>query len=168
MFTPKPALTRLEYEAMKWWKLSSASGSSNFVLPAPMVPDVTVEDLAGNRFSPGWPALIDTGSDRTIIPQSAVAILGIRIASLENIRILSSSEINVPTVFVALSIPNVGRVTVKAIVLNRTTILLGRDVLKNLVFTFDGHSSTFYLGRPSLLKRFWRSFFRRGVSLNTV
>ncbi|HTX21679.1 MAG TPA: hypothetical protein VMD27_07470 [Candidatus Aquilonibacter sp.] len=133
---------------MKWRRLSSEDYPCNH--PAPILTNVTINGLDGVRCSPGWPAIIDSGSDRTIIPSVALPYLEFNFAadSLDHttFTITGSAPIKSTLVFVQLSHEDFGKLEPTEVAhMDRQTILFGRDCLKQLLFTFHGPQKHFII-----------------------
>lgn len=134
---------------MTWRPLSSYDYPCN--CPAPVIKDVYVQDLDGSHCYPGLSAVIDCGSDRTIIPSSAAAYLGINVGAknLERkpLTITGSDPVTCPLVYVQISHHDFGLLEPVKVgfMEKRDTILLGRDCLKQFVFTFHGPKGHFLI-----------------------
>jgi hypothetical protein len=117
---------------------------------APILKDVAIHGLDGIQCSPGWPAIIDSGSDRTMIPSSAASHLKLNFAA-ENLdrttfTITGSEPAQSALVYVQFSHPDFGKLEpIQVGHLKRSTILLGRDCLKQLLFTLHGPKRQFII-----------------------
>lgn len=96
--------------------------------------------------SPGWPTIIDTGADLTVVPTAVAAHLQINVAKQERTKLKFAGRAPdfVPVLFLEIEHPDFGRLQpVKAAFMDRNTILLGRDCLKQFLFMLHGPKGQF-------------------------
>lgn len=135
---------------MKWRPLSIVDQEYDCIVnPAPILSDVVVQDLTG-KVSPGWHTVIDSGSDLTIIPIRAAAYLSINIAARKverkPVKKANSDLEDCPRIYLQISHPDFGLLEpVKAGIMNRSTVLLGRDCLKQVIFRIHGPKGKFII-----------------------
>ena len=107
----------------------------------PPIPAVTLDLVApdGSETVSGIAGIVDTAADCTVIPLTYLHQLKLRPVSQVQAQGFGTSLFVVDVYRVRVVIPNVCHVTIDAIEHAREThILLGRDVLKRLRFTYDG------------------------------
>lgn len=112
----------------------------------PMMPGLTVRfSVPGiSQKSQPYPAIIDTGADATILPQSLLASLGARFVRYQRMVTLTGSVDQVRIYGVTVHIGEYTVYGVRAVglpaSLNPTAdeIIIGRDVLNQLRVTLDG------------------------------
>lgn len=106
--------------------------------PAPLAL-VQVLDSAGVAHPSVWPAQIDTGADRTVIPSSLVEELQLPKLDEAEVESLDGVAAIMSTYSVTLRIHDLAAVTVEALCAKGDRIiLLGRDVLNHFRITLDG------------------------------
>lgn len=144
---------------VKWRPLSNKGYPCNH--PAPILTDVVINGLDGVHCSPGWPAIIDSGSDRTIVPSAALPYLGFNFAAdildQATFTITGSKPIRSTLVFVQLSHEDFGHLeSIEVGHMDRATILFGRDCLRQVLFTFHGPEKHFIIQQNrSSLSLWW-------------
>ena len=112
--------------------------STLFTPPAPVVA-VDLVTLDGSAAVSGVAAIVDTAADRTIIPLDFLHQLKLRPVAQARAQGFGTAPFVVDVYELRVVIPNVCDVIVRAVEhANETKILLGRDVLNQLAFTFDG------------------------------
>lgn len=152
---------------MKWRPLSNQGYPCNH--PAPILYNVTINALDEIHLSPGWPSVIDSGSDRTIIPSASLAYLKYHFAADRadhaTFTITGSKPIKSSLVWVQLSHEDFGRLnTTQVGHMDRDTILLGRDCLKQLLFTYHGPERHFIIHQNrSSFFLWWLRFLPKNV-----
>ena len=112
-----------------------------FAPPAPAFSIVV--SYAGNITT--LPALIDTGADCTVIPQSIVSLLSLRKIS-SNVKVKTAnnqrslcSMYKADLRFLDFNFPNHPIVSIQ----RRNVVLIGRDILNLFKATFDGPTAQF-------------------------
>ena len=106
--------------------------------PAPFV-NVSVRCPSTNRQIERLPALLDSGSDCTVLPSSVVAALDLVQVGLQECQDFHADRVMRSVFLVAVSIHEFPAVEVRAILEERQThILLGRDVLNSRRIVVDG------------------------------
>jgi len=135
---------------VRWHLLSHKYGATNCKIKAPILEGAAIFNWEGVE-CPNWPILIDTGSDRTIIPTTAPAFLGTSIITTDpkySVSIISGDAVEVyPLVYVRIFHKDFGFLPVRAACAAQGHILLGRDVLSQLLLIYDGKLSRFLI-RP--------------------
>jgi len=58
-------------------KLGTTCGRDTFAHPAPVVPRISLTDLAGHAHPTHWPGLLDTGAERSAVPFEVCEDLGL-------------------------------------------------------------------------------------------
>lgn len=114
--------------------------------PAPFV-HVTLRPPVGDGEIAYFPAQLDTGADRTVIPRRVVESLGL--VQLDEIRVggFGGSLFTVPTFAVRLELRLFPAITIEAAASrDETWVLLGRDVLNRYRFVLDGPQLTVEVG----------------------
>jgi len=122
--------------------------------PAPIVSQITVSDLVGNRHPQPWPGIVDTGADCTIVPVVACDDLGLSPRDWRFVRGFEdhATRRRLPRYYIQLSIDGLGEFPLLAFGGHRSSIVLGRDFLSGLILLIDNHVS-WRLGRHSLWSR---------------
>jgi predicted aspartyl protease len=106
--------------------------------PAPLAV-VSVSPPNGAAHPAMWPAQIDTGADRTVIPARLADELQLPKLDEANVVSLDGIAAVMSTYSVTLKIRDVSAVTVEALCAEgEDIILLGRDVLNHFRITLDG------------------------------
>ena len=142
---------------MSWLRLASASGSRRHANPAPVLEGMDVYDMRKEQCSGGWQSVIDTAADKTIIPVAAAERLGLSGSVGTEVLLVGPDgkqltdqhgrPVKAPSIYVKLFQSDIGDVQVQAACLPRTTVLLGRDILKDFIFLFDGPGLRFKISR---------------------
>lgn len=129
--------------------LSKQCGSSRYNISAPVIRNVLVSDLAGNRHPEPWEGLIDTGADRSVIPITICQQLQLGARDLRRPRGFDphAPTRELPRYYVRLNVKKLGEFTLLVYGIARSNILLGRDFLSELVFLFDSSNEHYTLGR---------------------
>jgi predicted aspartyl protease len=106
--------------------------------PIPVIAlDLVTPD--GSLSLSGVAAIVDTAADRTVIPLGFLHQLKLRPVGQIRVQGFGTAQFVVDIYELRVVIPNVCDVTVRAIEhANELHILLGRDVLNQFSFTFDG------------------------------
>ena len=110
-------------------------------LKTPPIPVVTLDlaTLDGSATIAGIEAIVDTAADRTVIPLTFLHQLKLRPVSHGQAQGFGTATFVVDIYELRVVIPNVCDIKVRAIEhANESFILLGRDVLNQLSFAFDG------------------------------
>lgn len=110
-------------------------------LKNPPIPAVTLDLVTpdGSLAVAGVVGFVDTAADRTVIPQSILHQLKLRPVAQGRAQGFGTAIFTVDIYCLRVVIPNVCDVLVNAIEhTNESHILLGRDVLNQLSFHFDG------------------------------
>ena len=130
--------------------LAHSCGDDAFAYPAPVLTDISVSDLAGATHPQAWEGLVDTGAGRTVIPAQICLDLGIPHHDSRRVhgydRKLSQ---RLSTYYVRIGVGGIGPLPILAYGAERTSILIGRDILSALVMAIDGKKSTFWIGKPT-------------------
>ncbi|MFH1740229.1 MAG: hypothetical protein ABIH23_14570 [bacterium] len=102
-----------------------------------------------------WPGLADTGASRTIVPLLACHELNLAPRDWRRPSGFDpqSPRRPIPLYYVRIGIAGIGDMPLHAYAVERSNILLGRDFLSDLVLLIDGRSSTWQLGRSSVVTR---------------
>lgn len=108
------------------------------VPPAPFV-HVAVQCGDGSGLTAEWPALVDTGADRTIIPSEIVNALRLTAGGESRIGGLGLTVETLPSYLVLIAIRNQKPIRIEALSSpDESYILLGRDVLNHFRILLDG------------------------------
>jgi hypothetical protein len=110
-------------------------------LKNPPVPVVTLDlvTLDGSETVAGVVGIVDTAADRTVIPLGFLHQLKLRPVAHGQAQGFGTATFVVDIYELRVVIPNVCDITVRAIEhANEPHILVGRDVLNQLSFAFDG------------------------------
>jgi hypothetical protein len=135
---------------VQWRPLTRPDGNI-YSAPAPILADVTVNHLNGVKCSPGWPALIDSGADKTIVPSQAALHLGLKVVAdvmdrTFTFTILGSNPIQSTALYVQLSHPDFGTTKPLSVAhMNRPNIIMGRDFLNEYLFVIHGPKNHFII-----------------------
>jgi hypothetical protein len=114
------------------------SFSPLFTPPAPVV-TLDLITLDGSETLSGVVGIVDTAADRTIIPLNFLHQLKLRPVAQGRAQGFGTATFVVDIYELRVVIPTVCDVLVRAVEhANEPNILLGRDVLRHLSFTFDG------------------------------
>lgn len=159
---------------MKWHKLSDFDYSCK--QPAPVLREVVVNHLDRVRCSPSWSALIDSGADFTVIPTSAASHLGLNVVNAKKAKVSFCGEApqECPFVYVQISHETFGLLQpVKAAVMDRKTILIGRDCIRQLLFMIHGPTGKFIIHQHRswwslFCLRFTPTGFRRNIEVPQI
>jgi len=135
-------------------KLSSTCGARTFKYPAMVFADVGISDMAGNPHPEEWPALVDTGADRTAVPLSACHDLGISPRDWRHPTGFdpSAPRSNIPLYYVQVSIKATEPIPLLVYGVRRDDLLLGRDFLSRFLLAVDPRTETWELGKCSICK----------------
>lgn len=151
---------------MKGWRpLCPRYGETSCRHPAAILENAKICDWEGNA-CPGWPVVVDTGGDRTLIPAAAPAFLGIKLITTEPEHTvsltLSKGVIEVyPLVYVRIFHESFGLIgPIRAACADRDSIALGRDSFQWLFLAYDGSRSRFIIRRRRKIDTFVLSFLR--------
>ena len=95
---------------------------------------VLISDLGGNTHSRKWPALVDTGADRSVVPLVACQELGLRARAYGRPRGFNPQTERplVPEYYVTVEVPCLGESLVLAYGVQRSSVIIGRDLLHGL------------------------------------
>lgn len=110
-------------------------------LKTPPIPAATLDlvTLDGSAIISGVVGLLDTAADRTVIPLSLLHQLKLRPVAHGRAQGFGTAPFVVDIYQLRVVIPNVCDIAVRAIEhANESYVLIGRDVLNQLSFTFDG------------------------------
>jgi hypothetical protein len=114
--------------------------------PAPFV-NVTIRCPTTGRCTEPLPALLDTGSDCTVLPSSAVSTLDLVQVGLLECQGFYGELAELPVFLVAVSMHDLRPVEVRAVLGERERyVLLGRDVLNNHRTVLDGPQLALEIG----------------------
>jgi hypothetical protein len=117
--------------------------------PAPFA-KVTVRCPATGSQAPDLPALVDSGSDRTILPGRVVAALGLVEDGRLHFQGFGGDVVELPVFLVEIHVHDLPKVLVRAgLGANEPHILLGRDVLNALKILLNGPKLLMDLDPPS-------------------
>lgn len=144
---------------MNWRPLSKNSYPCNHL--APILQEVEVHSLDGKRCSPGWPAVIDSGADLTAVPLSVASHLDVNVGKLhrKNLQLTGQLPELCPVIYLQISHGDFGMLEpVQAAIMDRNTILFGRDCLKQVLFTFHGPKKQFIIHQN---RKWWSLFMIR-------
>jgi hypothetical protein len=133
-------------------RLSTICGDDVFLDPAPILNDVFITDLTGNRHPRQWSGLIDTGADRSCVPLSVCQDL--RLAARDFTRVSGfdreAPRRELPRYYVRIGAGGIGDLTILAYGVQRSNVLLGRDFLTGLCLLINDKSAKWALGGPSI------------------
>ncbi len=123
------------------------------VSPRPAEPEVQV--LLGHpngRHPPlTLPALLDTGSDRTVIPLSAAVTLGLPFSEDLQFEVAGGAVVTLSVFEASVGIAAVAAFVLEVVAADEPRVLLGRDVLNALHAYFDGPGRMLTLSAQPLL-----------------
>jgi hypothetical protein len=132
---------------LKWRPIRLNHLSRDYLFLPPKLEKGEVWD--GRDYScPGWDIIIDTGTPRTIIPLTAAALLGVKIATVPNIDLVlpDNTILSCPSLYVKVFHEDFGSIgPIKAAFMHRDNILLGRDCLSHLLLAYDGKNARFLI-----------------------
>lgn len=129
---------------MNWRPLSNDEYPCNHL--AAILQDVDVHSLDGKACSPKWQAVLDTGSDYTVVPSSVAAHLDVNFTKMERKKLQMTGCLPnlCPVLYLQISHSDFGTLEpVKAAFMDRKTILLGRDCLNQMLLTIHGPKKQF-------------------------
>jgi predicted aspartyl protease len=133
--------------------LSTICGTSEYRNPAPVLTRVSLADLIGHKHPTEWPGIIDTGADVSVVPVAACNDLNLQPydwAKPCGFSGRSASEW-IPIYFICVQIDGLGEFPLRRVYgVQRANLLIGRDLLKSLMFLFNGHANHFELGRHTI------------------
>jgi predicted aspartyl protease len=116
----------------------SFSYSNGYEPPAPVV-EVTIRA----RGEVAVQALLDSGADATMIPSAILQRIGARFARLHKMRGVLGDAVAVELYFVEIQIGSYKIPAIRSIAVDSTTeVIIGRDVLNQLIVTLDGIAGT--------------------------
>jgi hypothetical protein len=136
--------------------LSNQCGSARDKFPAPVISNVNVSDLTGNRHPQPWNGLIDTGADSTAVPLVICDDLKLTPRNYKPVHGFDHSAPvqNYPRYYVHVDIAAFfGFDLLVYGVPERSNILLGRDFLSQLVFLLDSPRKRYVLGKHTCLSK---------------
>jgi predicted aspartyl protease len=117
--------------------------------PAPYVL-VNLSHPDGSASLDDQPAKVDTGADRTVIPEAVAAALALDAVDVLEVEGLDGTRIRLPTSFVVVTIRAVSPVTVAVLRSpGEPEILLGRDVLNHFRIVLDGPDLALEISAPA-------------------
>jgi hypothetical protein len=134
------------------WHPLSKDGDYPCKHHAPILKEVIAYSLDGKKCSPGWPAIIDSGSDLTLVPPAVAVHLEANVGKLkrEGFKLDGQSHSG-PAFYLQISHPDFGLLApIEAAIMDRKTILFGRDCLRQILFTFHGPDNRFIIQQPNL------------------
>jgi len=146
--------------------LSYRVGNTQLQYAAPVLPEVTVLDAEGKAYPRPWVALVDTGSDRTIVPVEVPLRLDLIPTGYVS---LSGFERPVAGALYAeyelcFTVPGLcdSAELAACAVGQKGHILLGRDFINQFVLTIDGPRARWRIARGGgWLRRIVRALFGR-------
>lgn len=135
---------------------------SPIILPKIKIGRVSVESSppaeAGDAFA-GFegPAELDNGSELTVVPEEFfVAVPGVMAGkSVQKTTIDGTADDPVPTFRVLVEIPSIGEYPVRVIPGKVSRVLIGRDILGQLLFIMDSVRGRWTLAANSIFGRLW-------------
>jgi predicted aspartyl protease len=114
--------------------------------PAPFVL-VIVSNPDGTATAPDLPARVDTGADRTVIPNTLVGLLGLPEVGRLVFAGLAGQEIELPVYQVRLVVRDLDPILVEVAASDgEPHVLLGRDVLNRYRVVLDGPNGRLEIG----------------------
>lgn len=128
---------------------------------APILKNVTINHLNGTKCSPGWSALIDSGSDITVIPSRAAHHLGLKVvADVKDrtfaFKFLGSAPIQSTALFVQFSHPDFGTTETRTVAhMDIPHIIIGRDFLSRYLFMIHGPKGHFIIHQNRSSLKLW-------------
>ncbi len=116
--------------------------NSQYAPPAPML-EVTVGNIVHSRRRTAAPALLDTGSDITAIPQKLADTLQLYPIGRLRLEDLQAETTPVLTYAVQLTVTDLIVPRLEVILTGLDCVVLGRDVLNRCYLLFNGPDLTF-------------------------
>jgi hypothetical protein len=122
----------------------------------PTIPKVRVGSLGNRFYEHALSATVDTAASRSVIPDYVCKALGLEPSDYKLISCfdLSLPSRSFPLHYVQIQIPGLLSMQVRACAVPRQSILLGQDVLKQLIFASHSKSAIFALGHHTVLRDF--------------
>jgi predicted aspartyl protease len=114
--------------------------------PAPIVPVRVTDPLTGNATLVS--AKLDTGAAISVLPAATVGELGLTPQSDVWLAGYDVQFAQLPAYFVTVEVEGCTIEMLKVTASSRAHMLLGRDVLRHFVATFDGKNDSFDLLDP--------------------
>lgn len=137
-------------------KLTDTIGTEKREPPCIVLSPLSVENHHGQGSGRPWEGLLDSGADRTVIPEDLVAELGLKELDRIWVRGYDGTRALRPVYYCKLVVAGLGTMGLRPLACKRGYLLLGRDFLCSLgglVLASDHASSVWHLGRSSLYRR---------------
>lgn len=138
-------------------KSSTTCGTDVYQVPAVVLPQVRIADFSGKAHPHRWPALVDTGADRSVVPISACRELGLAprglAAPVGFNRAIPRTE--VPVYYISIGLPGIGDFPLRVYGVERSNVLVGRDLLSlaRCVMVLDSDRLSWQMGRQTILSK---------------
>ena len=123
------------------------SYDASFNPPAPIADVIVVHPVTGTS-SGALRGKLDSGADVTVIPEMLVAQLSLNPKGYTWTRSYDGTYSRRLLYYVRIVVEGFRLPTVRCIAVNRSDVLLGRNVLNRFIITLDGKHLTFELKDP--------------------
>ena len=137
-------------------KLTDTVGTEKRDPPCIVLSALSVENHYGKGSNRPWDGLVDSGADRTVIPETLIAELGLKELDRIWVRGYDGARAQRPVYYCKLVVAGLGTIGVRPLASKRDYVLLGRDFLCSLgglILASNHASSAWYLSRSSLCRR---------------
>jgi hypothetical protein len=112
----------------------------------------------------GWPLIVDTGSIVSLIPERAAVFLGLNVATSSKLTLFLTDgrTFTCSPIYIKIWHGDFGySCLIKAGIMDRSNILLGRDALSSLLVIYDGKHSRFCLRKRRRMDHLVLALLRR-------
>jgi predicted aspartyl protease len=118
--------------------------------PAIVINGVIVGNSCGTGKQLVYPALIDTGASRTIIPIGKIHEIGIVPHDIKRLQLANGTITKCYIVRAQIQMPGIGYMNTNVFAMNRQYVLIGMDILMHLYIIVDGKAAKWVMG-PSMM-----------------